>query len=79
MWRDAVSDDSVVLHLAYSSPGDVAAKAHRSCPEDHLNAARRGDRAKVGGGELRAGPALAVQILMGSAASTDVLASWSMA
>lgn len=27
---------------------DVAAKAHRSCPDSYLEAARRGDRAKVG-------------------------------
>ena len=47
-WRDAVSDDSVVLHYAYSYPEEVAAKAHRSCPDSYLEAARRGDKAKVG-------------------------------
>ncbi len=95
-WREAVSDDSVVLHYAYrweqvqgaglfcqvwmsldgaggqpsysvdiqatvtaqlalalatppsSYERDVAAKAHRSCPDTYLEAARRGDRSKVG-------------------------------
>ena len=51
-WRDRVSDDSVVLHYAYALPGDVAAKARRSCPGDeYLLAARsplEADRAKVG-------------------------------
>ena len=47
VWADAVSDDSVVLHLAYSYMADVEAKAHRSCPDEFLEAARRGDRAKV--------------------------------
>lgn len=56
LWRDAISDDTVVLHLAYSSPADVSAKARRSCPVDHLEAARRGDRAKVGAGQRGAGP-----------------------
>ncbi|PRW56345.1 glycosyltransferase-like protein [Chlorella sorokiniana] len=46
-WREAVGDDSVVLHYAYSYERDVAAKAHRSCPDSYLEAARRGDRAKV--------------------------------
>ena len=48
-WQDTVSDDSVVLHYAYSYPEEVAAKAHRSCPDTFLEAARRGDKAKVGG------------------------------
>jgi hypothetical protein len=46
-WRDLVSDDTIVLHYAYSSPEDVAAKAHRSCPGSYLAAAQAGDRAKV--------------------------------
>ncbi|KAI3436820.1 hypothetical protein D9Q98_006230 [Chlorella vulgaris] len=46
-WRDAVSDDSVVLHYAYSTAEEVAAKANRSCPAEYLEAARRGDMAKV--------------------------------
>lgn len=33
----------------FCSLQDVAAKAHRSCPDAYLQAARRGDRAKVGG------------------------------
>ena len=52
-WRDLVSDDSVVLHYAYALPGDVAAKARRSCPGDEYLAAARSsaeaDRAKVCG------------------------------
>ncbi|KAL4457894.1 hypothetical protein ABPG75_012759 [Micractinium tetrahymenae] len=46
-WQDIVSDRSVILHYAYSYEQDVVAKAHRSCPDAYLEAARRGDRAKV--------------------------------
>jgi hypothetical protein len=42
-----VSDDSVVLHYTYSTAEEVAAKANRSCPAEYLEAARRGDMAKV--------------------------------
>lgn len=42
-----VSDDSVILHYAYSYLSDVSNKAHRSCPEGFLEAAKRGDRSKV--------------------------------
>lgn len=38
-WFNAVSDASVVLHYAYSYLGDVAAKAHRSCPGHNFTAA----------------------------------------
>lgn len=48
-WRNVVSDDSLVLHYAYAYESDVAVKAHRSCPEAYLEAARRGDRAKASG------------------------------
>ena len=37
----------VILHYAYSYMSDVSGKAHRSCPDAYLEAARRGDRAKV--------------------------------
>lgn len=46
-WVNAVSDESVVLHYAYSYEGDVAAKARRSCPDEYLAAARAGDRALI--------------------------------
>lgn len=37
----------VILHYAYSYLSDVASKAHRSCPESHLEAARAGDASKA--------------------------------
>jgi hypothetical protein len=46
-FRHAVSDDTVVLHYAYSSAAEVAAKARRSCPDEFLERARAGDRAAV--------------------------------
>lgn len=46
-WVDAVSDDSVVLHYAYSYLSDVEAKARRSCPDQYLAAALAGDRSLV--------------------------------
>ena len=53
-WRNAVSDDSIILHYAYSYEQEVAAKAERSCPgPEYAAAARAGNRTKVrelGGG-----------------------------
>lgn len=46
-WLNLVSDDSAILHYAYSYPGDVSSKAHRSCPDSYLDGARRGDRNKI--------------------------------
>lgn len=47
-WQTVVSEDAVVLHYAYSYLSDVRDKAGKSCPgADYLEAARRGDRAKV--------------------------------
>lgn len=47
-WQTAVSEDAVVLHYAYSYLSDVRDKAGKSCPgAEYLEAARRGDRAKV--------------------------------
>jgi len=44
LWVNAVSDSSVVLHYAYTNPLEVAAKAHRSCPENFTAAAAAGNR-----------------------------------
>ncbi|KAL6776982.1 hypothetical protein ACKKBF_B19730 [Auxenochlorella protothecoides x Auxenochlorella symbiontica] len=46
-FTNLVSDDSVILHYPYSYVSDVVDKAHRSCPDSYLAAARAGDRAKV--------------------------------
>eukprot|EP01026_Neomeris_dumetosa_P028844 TRINITY_DN2336_c0_g1_i4.p1 TRINITY_DN2336_c0_g1~~TRINITY_DN2336_c0_g1_i4.p1 ORF type:complete len:616 (-),score=86.67 TRINITY_DN2336_c0_g1_i4:287-2134(-) len=46
-WRDAVSNDTVILHYAYSQLKDVTGKAERSCPQEYLDAAKAGDREKV--------------------------------
>eukprot|EP01023_Acetabularia_acetabulum_P027013 TRINITY_DN25552_c0_g1_i3.p1 TRINITY_DN25552_c0_g1~~TRINITY_DN25552_c0_g1_i3.p1 ORF type:complete len:728 (-),score=153.66 TRINITY_DN25552_c0_g1_i3:96-2009(-) len=46
-WRDAVSNDTVILHYAYSQLQDVTGKAERSCPQEYVDAARAGDREKV--------------------------------
>lgn len=47
-WVNLVSDDAIILHYAYSYLSDVANKAHRSCPDEYLEAAKRGDVSKVG-------------------------------
>eukprot|EP01025_Chloroclados_australasicus_P067086 TRINITY_DN9272_c2_g1_i6.p1 TRINITY_DN9272_c2_g1~~TRINITY_DN9272_c2_g1_i6.p1 ORF type:complete len:732 (+),score=93.71 TRINITY_DN9272_c2_g1_i6:291-2198(+) len=46
-WRDAISNDTVILHYAYSQLKDVTGKAERSCPEEYVEAAKAGDREKV--------------------------------
>lgn len=49
-----VSEDAVVLHYAYSYLSDVRDKAGKSCPgAEYLEAARRGDRAKVRRSRIR--------------------------
>ena len=49
-----VSEDAIVLHYAYSYLSDVRDKAGKSCPgAEYLEAARRGDRAKVRGSHIR--------------------------
>jgi hypothetical protein len=47
-WVNLVSDDAIILHYAYSYLSDVANKAHRSCPDEYLEAAKHGDVSKVG-------------------------------
>jgi len=47
LWQNAVSDSAVVLHYAYTHWSDVSAKAHRSCPDEYLAAARAGDRQTI--------------------------------
>ena len=42
-----VDDASVVLHYTYSYMSDVEQKAHRSCPDEYLAAARAGDKSKL--------------------------------
>ncbi|GMH41555.1 hypothetical protein BSKO_09465 [Bryopsis sp. KO-2023] len=46
-WRDKVSNTSYLLHYAYSQLSDVEQKAHRSCPPEYVEAAIKGNKAKV--------------------------------
>ena len=46
-WRTAVSEDTLVLHYAYSYMSDVSAKSARSCPPSYVAAARAGNLHKV--------------------------------
>lgn len=47
-WKDALADDALILHYAYTKVDDVAAKAGRSCPgEEYRIAALQGNRTKV--------------------------------
>ncbi|KAI8462626.1 MAG: hypothetical protein J3K34DRAFT_447341 [Monoraphidium minutum] len=46
-WRPAVSRSIVLLHYAYTSPGDVAARGSRGCPWPFVEAALQGDLTKV--------------------------------
>ncbi len=46
-WHDDILQDAVVLHYAYSYRSDVASKAHRSCPDTYLEAARSGNKTAV--------------------------------
>eukprot|EP00878_Enallax_costatus_P008075 GHUV01008445.1.p1 GENE.GHUV01008445.1~~GHUV01008445.1.p1 ORF type:complete len:900 (+),score=338.15 GHUV01008445.1:421-3120(+) len=47
IWKPVVSNSTLVLHYAYASPGDVAVKAGRSCPEEVVEAALAGNTAAV--------------------------------
>jgi hypothetical protein len=49
LWHPAISSSTLVLHYAYTTPGDVAVKAGRSCPENVVEAVLAGDVAQVGG------------------------------
>lgn len=42
-----VDDASVILHYTYSYMSDVSEKAHRSCPDEYLAAAKAGDKSKL--------------------------------
>lgn len=47
IWRPVVSNSTLVLHYAYATPGDVAVKAGRSCPEEVVEAALAGNTGAV--------------------------------
>jgi hypothetical protein len=47
IWRPAISNSTLVLHYAYSSPGDVAVKAGRSCPRGVVEAVLAGNTSQV--------------------------------
>jgi hypothetical protein len=47
LWHPATSNSTLVLHYAYTTPGDVAVKAGRSCPESVVDAVLAGDAAQV--------------------------------
>jgi hypothetical protein len=52
LWHPAISNSTLVLHYAYTTPGDVAVKAGRSCPENVVQAVLAGDVAQVGWAEI---------------------------
>lgn len=45
--RHSISTSTLVLHYAYSYERDVASKAARSCPQQYVDAARKGDKQQV--------------------------------
>ncbi|WIA28468.1 hypothetical protein OEZ86_011012 [Tetradesmus obliquus] len=47
LWHPTISNSTLVLHYAYTTPGDVAVKAGRSCPESVVEAVLAGDVAQA--------------------------------